>query len=511
MKPLKDLLKHSGVYAVGQILSRIASVCLLPLYTHCLSKADYGVVGILDLTAAVLSVMIGGGMAAAVTRHHFEGDTEKHYDRVWWTGITYVTTVSFLLIGVMWIGREWLAEITLGRAIKDGDLSLADGCYFYTLSLLNCWVYCIGYVGDTYLRVRKRSGLFVLISFARLLINVGLNIYLLVSLEWGVQGLLLGNLISTIVQTAAMMLFFAYERRRPTFDVGMMKQLLRFSAPMILTALLAMLMHEADRIIMQDLISMDEVGVYSFAHKIGFAVETLCILPFASIWNVSLYEIAERKEAKQLYGDVFRYFVYGFGVLLLGAALTVHPVLPLLIDVKFVESIDQIAIVLLGFFFFGLHFMFEVPALLKKRTSLLIPAAVAGVVVNILANLWLVPMKVNGVALGGFGAGWAGVITYIVYSAVGLMTYRHLYPISYPWKRPLAALLGFCATYYLLRYHGFPAMNTVLQIMASVAVCGAWTLLLLSQPIRAWLESRRANRSAKGSEEVSGEAVTVSS
>lgn len=484
MKPIRDLLKHSGIYAIGQILTRVASVLLLPLYTHCLSTADYGVVAILDLTAAVLSVMIGGGMAAAVTRFHFEGEGRSHYDRVWWTGLSYVGGVSLLLIAPLVLGREILAELTLGRAIESGELSLGRGGYFYALTLANCWFFCVGYVGDTYLRVLKRSGLFVLISFVRLLVNIGLNVYFLVGLEMGVEGLLLGNLISTVLQTTALLVFFVATRGRPVFDTDMMRQLFRFGGPVIVTALLAMIMHEADRIIMQRLISMDEVGVYSLAHKIGFAIETLCILPFASIWNVSLYEIAERSDAKQVYSDVFRYFVYGFGVLLLGAALTVHPILPLLIDQAYLRAIDQIAIVLLGFFFFGLHFMFEVPALLHKRTSLMVPAAVAGVVVNIAANYALVP------SLGGFGAGWAGVLTYIVYAAVGLACYRHLYRIDYAWTGPTLALLGFCATYWLLRYRCFPMTGPVGQVLLAVLVCAAWAAVLLGRPILDWWQSR---------------------
>lgn len=511
MKPLKELLKHSGVYAVGQILTRVASVLLLPLYTDCLSPAEYGVVGILDLTAGILSVLIGGGMAAAITRHHFEDTSEEHIDRVWWTGFAYVAAVSLFLMSTMWLGRGWLAELTLSKAITAGQLTVAEGSHFYTLTLMTCWAFCIGYVGDTYLRVQKRSGLFVIISFARLLINIGLNVYFLVGLGWGIEGLLLGNLISTLLQTSTMILFFVWERGRPTFDGGMLEDLFRFSAPMILTALLSMLMHEADRVIMQERTDMDEVGVYSLAHKIGFAIETLCILPFASIWNVSLYEIAERDDAEKIYGDVFRYFVYGFGVLLLGAALTVHPILPLLINVDFLEAIDQIAIVLLGFFFFGMHFMFEVPALLKKRTSLMVPAAVAGVIVNIVANWWLIPLSFNGEPLGGFGAGWAGVLTYVVYAAVGLLCYRHLYPISYPWKRPLLATLGFCATYYGVRYHCFPYLGTITQIVLSVAVCGAWAGLLLSQPIRDWLNSRRHRDRPKPHDVEPVEPVTVAS
>jgi O-antigen/teichoic acid export membrane protein len=87
MKPVKDILKHSSVYAVGQILSRFASILLLPLYTRCLSPADYGCVAILDLTAGILAILIGSGMASAVMRSHFDSDDEEYRSRVWWTGL----------------------------------------------------------------------------------------------------------------------------------------------------------------------------------------------------------------------------------------------------------------------------------------------------------------------------------------------------------------------------------------------------------------------------------------
>ena len=64
MKPVRDLLKHSSVYMIGQILTRMASVLLLPFYTHVLTPADYGITAILDLLAALLSTFIAGGMIA---------------------------------------------------------------------------------------------------------------------------------------------------------------------------------------------------------------------------------------------------------------------------------------------------------------------------------------------------------------------------------------------------------------------------------------------------------------
>ena len=61
-----EIAKHSAVYGVGQILGRVALLLLLPLYTSYLRPADYGCVAILDLTSAVLAILLGGGIASAV-------------------------------------------------------------------------------------------------------------------------------------------------------------------------------------------------------------------------------------------------------------------------------------------------------------------------------------------------------------------------------------------------------------------------------------------------------------
>ena len=39
---LKRLGKHSAIYGLGGLVSRILAVLLLPLYTHYLSPSDYG-------------------------------------------------------------------------------------------------------------------------------------------------------------------------------------------------------------------------------------------------------------------------------------------------------------------------------------------------------------------------------------------------------------------------------------------------------------------------------------
>ena len=44
----RDMWKHSAVYGLGQVLARLSSFLMLPVYTSYLRPADYGVIALLD-------------------------------------------------------------------------------------------------------------------------------------------------------------------------------------------------------------------------------------------------------------------------------------------------------------------------------------------------------------------------------------------------------------------------------------------------------------------------------
>ena len=125
----RNLLKHSGIYSLGLVLTRLASFLLLPIYTRYLNPADYGTMAILDLTAAVFGTLIGTGIVSAVNRYHFEAHNEVEQDAIWWTGLTFLGLIATALVTPAWLLRTPLAHLTLG---PDYD----QGSYFYTLVLL---------------------------------------------------------------------------------------------------------------------------------------------------------------------------------------------------------------------------------------------------------------------------------------------------------------------------------------------------------------------------------------
>ena len=66
---LKRLGKHSVIYGLGGLVSRILAVLLLPLYTRYLSPSDYGKVEtLIALTTVVGIVWVGRAVLGALRR-----------------------------------------------------------------------------------------------------------------------------------------------------------------------------------------------------------------------------------------------------------------------------------------------------------------------------------------------------------------------------------------------------------------------------------------------------------
>ena len=69
---MRRLGKHSAVYGLGGIVSRVIAVFLLPVYTRYLDPDDFGAVGAPVALSAVLVTILRAGISSAFFRFTFD-------------------------------------------------------------------------------------------------------------------------------------------------------------------------------------------------------------------------------------------------------------------------------------------------------------------------------------------------------------------------------------------------------------------------------------------------------
>lgn len=461
----RDILRHSAVYGAGQILGRVVSVLLLPLYTHYLHPADYGVMAILDLVGALLGGSVGAAFVPAAGRLHFDGEDEIHRSRVWWTTMALVAAVSSAVAGLLVAARMPLASATLG--------AVPQGAFYYALFAPGIVTGAVEYAVGGYLRIAKASTAYVVLSLARLPVNVGLNVGLL-ALGYGLSGVLIGNLATGVLSAVAFVAVFVRTRPFCGFRWGLSAELWRFGWPLMLSGVLATLLHQADRYILVRFVSLEEVGIYSLAYQIGQGINALVLMPFASIWGVVILEVRERPDAPQFYADVFKYFVYGLSLLFLAVSLLAPEIVGLLTAPEFWDAARLIPIICLAYLFFSLSDHFKVPAVIHKRTIASLRVMVVATIANIAMNLALVPR------FGIDGAAWATLLGFLVMSLAGLYEYRKIEAYPYAFGLCSMAIGAMGATYLCFNATRSVASPTYAVAAAAAAVCAIWAVILFA-------------------------------
>ena len=122
---LRHLFRHGFVYLAGAVGTQLIGFFLIPLYTHYLTPADYGILEILDRGLGALGVLGGLGLARAVVRYYFEQMDDDYRRRVLATGsltrsrLSRVSSPPTITIG-RWISiqRSSASSFALSASVR---------------------------------------------------------------------------------------------------------------------------------------------------------------------------------------------------------------------------------------------------------------------------------------------------------------------------------------------------------------------------------------------------------
>src|SRR5437667_8775867 len=159
---LKRLGRHSAIYGLGGLVSRILATLLLPLYTHYLPPGSYGRVEIVTAATAVLAIVLQLGISSAFFRFYFDAKEDARKLTVIRTSFWFTMLMSTvgLVLGLIF-ARPIAHVLGLG-----GDLNLVRA------GAVGLWAQTNYQQLTALFRVEERSGQYAVASVANVLITV---------------------------------------------------------------------------------------------------------------------------------------------------------------------------------------------------------------------------------------------------------------------------------------------------------------------------------------------------
>ncbi len=289
--------------------------------------------------------------------------------------------------------------------------------------------------------MEERSRTFARASLVNVTLTVTASVTMVVGLHLGARGLLLGNFGATAVVLVGLSV-----RERAQIGLGRvlrrhdLGELLRFGLPTVPADVSVYALNVVDRVYLYRHVSPAEAGRYALALKLATAV-TLAVRGFQYAWPPLAYSIDSDVEASELYARVTTWYVAATGLVVVGLALMGRWVLRVFAAPSFFGAHEALPWVALGWALYGLLLVFTAIAGRARITTRNFPAAAAGLAVNAVAILTLVPL------LGIAGAGIALCLAYVVnLGAMALLT-RRLFPVRFELRRLALLVAVFAAAW----------------------------------------------------------------
>jgi O-antigen/teichoic acid export membrane protein len=463
---LKRLAKHSVIYGLGGVVSRILAVLLLPIYTAYLETDDLGSVAIVVALQVVLVTILRGGISSAFFRFYFDSSEPARRLAVVRTSFWFTMASATLGLAAGLVLAEPIAEL----------LGLGDQAGLVRAAFVGIWAQ-MNYEQLTALfRAEERSTAFVAASLINIAVSVTATILLVVIYEQGALGVVVGNFIGTLCVYVAL-LGYRREQLGIDFDRPLLREMQKFGLPLVPAALALIVINWSDRFFLSHFVGLEEVGVYEMGMRVASAM-VLLLTAFRTAWPAFAYSIEDDDEARQTYAFVLTYLVFITSWVALALGLLAPWIVEVLSsDSSFDEGARVVAILAFAKAAYAAYIVMAIGVGRARRTQFNWVITGAAALVNVGLNLLLVPRYEM------FGSAVATAAAFAVLF-LGMTWYaQRVYPVPYQWRRVLTAVGVAIALTVLGKLLDVP-------LLAALAMVASYPLVLL--PLRFYLPAELA-------------------
>jgi O-antigen/teichoic acid export membrane protein len=415
---LKRLVSSLAAYQVADVVSKLIAVLLLPVYTRYINPAGYGVVELLANGVIFISIVVRFGMIESFLRFYFTDEDRERRDALVrrTTGFLLLATTVAAVLLAAFAGPH--SKLVLGHR----DVTT------FLVAVLGLWSFTNLELAYGLLRVDERLRTYATASLTNVLITIASSVVLVVGLGEGARGLLLGNYATTTVILLALWWTMRHRLAPRSGPSHRMAVLLRFGLPTVPAEASVYALSLVDRYYVYHSRSPAMAGLYSIAVKLAGAVAFI-VRAFQYAWPPLAYSVTDDAEAARLYGLVTTYYLCVSGWMVAALALLGRWLLRILAAHEFFYAYRALPWVALGWALYGLWVVFLVIAGRAQVTTRNFPAALAGLLANVVLIVVLVP------PLGIAGAGIALCGAYAVMLGVMYLLVRHAFRVQFEWAR----------------------------------------------------------------------------
>lgn len=386
----KRLASNTLLFALGNFGSKFLVFFLLPLYTNVLTTTQYGISELVNTASNLIMPFVILSIQDATMRFGLDIKCNK--------GEVARNSIIVLTIGS-------IITIALYPLLSLYNPFSGYVHYFICISITNM----VRTDFSMYIKAIGKTTTFAIDSIIHTALLLILNVVFLTVLKLGLDGYFLAIIISSILS----ILFLSISGRiiKTALDSknnwALMKEMLRFSIPMVLNNVSWWIINSSDRVMIEYFYSATESGIYSVAAKMPSILVTITNI-FNQAWTISSISEYDTTKDDKFYSNTFA--VYNCTLLIVSSAIImiVKPFMQVYVGKDFISCWQYVPLLILGSIFQSYaNFFGVIYTSAKKNTSIMLTTSMAALI-NIVLNYLLIP------SIGIQGAVIATVVAYLV-------------------------------------------------------------------------------------------------
>jgi O-antigen/teichoic acid export membrane protein len=198
---LKATVKDTLIYGFGNVAVKIVGLILIPLYTNpkFFTIEDFGIIGLLDITALLLTALLTISLPQSFTRWYWDKSYANNQK-----GIFFMALASQIIIAVLACLLLTPLSPLISRTLFHGSTNWSK---VVSLVVLSSALQVINNMISTLMRLQSRSVLFTVTNLLKLAIVLPLTLWFILGRHMGIDGIYLAQVIGNIFYIILLYLF----------------------------------------------------------------------------------------------------------------------------------------------------------------------------------------------------------------------------------------------------------------------------------------------------------------
>lgn len=413
---LKKTVKHTLIYSLGNLSSKLVGFILLPIYTSHLTTSEYGILAILEATSQILIEVLSFNISVAMLRWcGQERDSAKEKSIIFTTFSSIFILAIFITIVLFPFSRNF------------------SEMFFDNSNFTNYFQWLLIWIGTAIInkfplalaRLRERSAFFVTLNISKFILIVIFNIYFLAYLNLGVLGIIYAQVIG---QAALFILSIPLTIKNINikFNFPALKGMFFYGFPLIFSTISSMILTLGDRYILPYLLSFSSLGIYALGYKVASVINVFLLNSFQLGFLPIAFQMLDKPGANRYFSKIFTYFVFAFSIAFLGVSLFSKEIISILSrNSSFNSAYTVVPFLAFAFVLRGIHYYFSLSFHFAKKTKYNAYIVLGGSILHVTLNFILVPI------FSMYGAAMAFITSTTAMSISAKYIADKVYPINY--------------------------------------------------------------------------------